>query len=514
MLQNIETIHQSPPFQPDIALIAFSPLVHILESDLPFHFHIGPALSIMLSINLQTRLLLLVVLSLSVPLARMAGAPLVLVGAAKTDITPDLPIRLTGYTGRPAETDQIERRLYARALAIGADRQSPAVLITVEVIGISRDIADAVAASLKAKHGIERERVSVCSTHVHSGPAIRGVLPFMFAKDLPAAELSRIDRYTDTLVDKLVNVAVAALEDRRPGSLGWAEGRVGFATQRRRIADGKWIGGGGADFEGHADRVLPLMRVTDDKGVVRALFTSYACHCTSIGGAENFIHSDWAGEASAEIETTHDGAVALIALGCGADANPYPRGSIDTAIQHGKSVAAEVGRLLQQPFRPLDRVTIARYRQIELAFDHPITREELQDRIRTSTKRPRIYAASKFIQEIDSGGGPPAGVPYPVQTWIFGDALAMVFLGGEVVSEYALRLRREFDADRLWVNAYANDVACYIPSKRMFAEGGYEVDSSMDFYGLPSRLSIQTEDRVIDTVHSLIPSNFYRPIKN
>ena len=54
----------------------------------------------------------------------------------------------------------------------------------------------------------------------------------------------------------------------------------------------------------------------------------------------------------------------------------------------------------------------------------------------------------------------------------------MIFLAGEVVVDYAHRFYREYDADRLWVNAYRNDVPCYIPSKRIYSEGGYEVDGS------------------------------------
>ena len=50
----------------------------------------------------------------------------------------------------------------------------------------------------------------------------------------------------------------------------------------------------------------------------------------------------------------------------------------------------------------------------------------------------------------------------------------MVFLPGEVVVDYVLRLKKEFDPARLWVTAYANDEPCYIPSERILKEGGYE----------------------------------------
>ena len=100
---------------------------------------------------------------------------------------------------------------------------------------------------------------------------------------------------------------------------------------------------------------------------------------------------------------------------------------------------------------------------------------------------------------------------YPVQTWCFGDALAVVFLGGEVVVDYALRLGRECDAERLWVVAYSNDVPCYIASKRLLGEGGYEVDTSMVYYGQPTRLAPEAEDRIVEAVHDLLPEPFDGP---
>src|SRR5687767_8373813 len=82
--------------------------------------------------------------------------PSVLVGAAKADITPDLPIRLSGYGSRTTETNRVETRLFARALAIGTDDQKPVVLLTIELIGIGEESSDTVAAALRESHGIDR----------------------------------------------------------------------------------------------------------------------------------------------------------------------------------------------------------------------------------------------------------------------------------------------------------------------------------------------------------------------
>jgi hypothetical protein len=99
-------------------------------------------------------------------------------------------------------------------------------------------------------------------------------------------------------------------------------------------------------------------------------------------------------------------------------------------------------------------------------------------------------------------------LPYLVQTWNFGDELAMVFLPGEVVVDYSLRLKREYDARRFWVNAYANDVPCYIPSKRIWREGGYEGGYAMIYYDRPTRLAEGTEELIVSAVHDLLPREF------
>lgn len=450
--------------------------------------------------------LLFVVFSFVVSaLAADQVAPPVLVGTAKVDITPELPIRLSGYGARAAEASRAETRLFARALALGSDEQKPVVLIALELIGVGELTSEAVATALREKHGIERARVAITAIHTHTGPALADVLPFMFSKDLPADEAGRIERYTAGLRVKLIQLAEAALADRKPARLAWGEGSVDFAAQRRVIADGKWKTFG-VTPDGPVDHALPVLRATDERGTLRAVFVNYACHCTTLSGPDNYVHHEWAGDAARRLEAAHAGAVALVALGCGADANPNPRG-VPAVAAHGEKVAAEVERLLAGTLRAVGPPTVAKFRRIDLALDRTVSREELQER--ASRKQATVaYAATKFLQQLDAGKPLPPAVPLPVQTWTFGDALTMVFLGGEVVAEYSLRLKRELDGSRLWVNAYSNSVPSYVASKRMFAEGGYEVDGSMDYYGWPTRLAIDTEDRVIATVHELVSAGF------
>ena len=447
------------------------------------------------------------VLSLMLAIALGAAETTVAVGGAKVDITPELPIRLAGYQSRLAEATRVEVPLSARALAIGSDADGPVVIVTADVIAVSETMSDAVAAAVRAKHpGLTRERIAVCATHQHTGPAIAGTIPFMFSRDLPAEENARIERYAARLQEKLIEVALAALADRRPARLAWAQGTAEFAVNRRLIVDGKHTGYK-ATPGGPVDHALPVLRAVDAQGAVRAVLVNYACHCTTLKGGDNYVHPDWAGEAAKRIEGRHAGAVALVAIGCGADADPQPRG-LPAVATNGGAVADEVARVMAGEMRALGRVTHAAFRRIELPLGRVVPRAELVARL---TGEPNVaYAAAQFLRQLDAGKPLPSIVPYPVQAWAFDGDFAMVFLGGEVVAEYALRLKRELGVSRLWVNAYANHVPCYIPSRQVLKEGGYEAEAAMDYYGWPTRLAEDTEDRIVRTVHDLLPATFMK----
>ena len=54
------------------------------------------------------------------------------------------------------------------------------------------------------------------------------------------------------------------------------------------------------------------------------------------------FHGDYAGVAQAELERRHPGATALFVAGCGGDANPKPRGTLELVEPHGAALADAV----------------------------------------------------------------------------------------------------------------------------------------------------------------------------
>lgn len=412
-------------------------------------------------------------------------------GVAKVDITPDYPVRLSGYGSRRDEHEGVEQRIFAKALALGSDAEGPAVLLTVDNCGVPAWMRDELVKRLK----IANARIAICSSHTHSAPMLVGVLPNLFSADIPPAHKANIKRYSRELTDKLERVALAALADRKPAKLSLGFGHASFAHNRRNFA-----------FRPE-DHSLPVLRVTGADGKVRAMFTSYACHATTLNF--NKIHGDWPGCAQEFLEKEFPGAVALVALGCGSDQNPNPRRTYELAREYGNAIGTEVQTIVKTAMRPVTGKLECRAKQIELPFDELPTRAEWEKRAKDKAANVAYHAKAQ-LAKLDRGEKLPTKLPYLVQVWSFGRDLAMVFFPGEIVVDYSLRLKRELDSERLWVNGYSNDVPCYIPSDRIWIEGGYEGASAMLYYDRPTRFAPGVEQRIISTVHQLIPREFRR----
>lgn len=331
------------------------------------------------------------------------------VGAASVDITPDYPVRLSGYGSRRLPNTGISQHIFAKALAIGSDAEGPAVIVTVDNCGVPAAMRDEILKRLATKTKVTGDRFAICSSHTHCAPMLSGILPNLFSMDIPAEHLPAIERYTRELTDNIEKVVLAALADRKAATLAWSVGKVGFAANRRNFPLKP------------VDHDLPVLRATDADGKVRAIFTSYACHCTTLALEE--IHGDWAGCAQEALQREFPGAIALTALGCGADQNPTPRRTMELVKKYGEDLSAEAKRLVQAEMKPVNGPVTCNAKQIELAFDKLPTREEWQ--ALAASKTPSIaYHAKKNLARLERGEKLQTHLPYLVQTWSFGKDLA------------------------------------------------------------------------------------------
>lgn len=425
-------------------------------------------------------------------------------GAASIDITPEFPVRLSGYGSRTTEHEGVTMRLHAKALALTWDQGPANVILTVDNCGVPVTLRATVLQKVnKAGWKLEDARFSLHSSHTHCAPMLPGVLPFLFGQELTPEEKAHIDRYAKELTVKMTEVVVQALNNQAEAKLDWSIGKVRFAMNRRLPTPTGFANS--PNVYGPVDHALPVLRVTAPDGTLRALFTSYACHCTTL--ALNTTHPDWAGCAQKELELRFPDVIALTAIGCGADQNPYPRREMAFAERHGVDLAMEVVRLINAKMAPIQGPVSCATQKLNLPFDTLPDEEGWKTRAQDKNKWTAMHG-QHFLAMKQRREAIPTSLPYVVQVWSFGDDLVAINLPGEVVVDYSLRFKRQFDPNRTWVNGYTNDVPCYIPSQRVWEEGGYEAGGAMIYYGRPNRFASGIEEMIAGAVTSLVPPGF------
>ncbi|CAN5757167.1 hypothetical protein BH23PLA1_BH23PLA1_36750 [soil metagenome] len=366
-------------------------------------------------------------------------------GTSTAVITPEEPLYMSGYADRKELAEGTEQDLFAKALAIEDQEGQRVVILTMDLIGVRDQLRADVAEQVEERYQLPPECLLINASHTHCGPA--------YERDNAQAYLERL---TQTLID----LVGQALEDLEPATLTYSHARCGFAMNRRTPSDSGYRNHPYPD--GPVDHDVPVMRVADEQGELRAVLFGYACHNTTMG----FLRwlGDYAGYAQQDFEADHPGVTALFLNGCGGDQNPYPRRELPYAQYHGRSLATAVEAALETEQRPLDGPLQAVYETVDLEY----TKSDLDD------------------------------FPYPVQVVQFGKDLAIIALGTEVVVDYSLRLKRELtepEGPAIWVAGYSNTYAGYIPSKRVLEEGGYEASSR------PWKSDL--EERIVDKVHEL-----------
>jgi hypothetical protein len=334
------------------------------------------------------------------------------------------------------------------------------VIITSDLLGFPKALSEPIAEKLSLLHNLKREQVLFTSSHTHSGPVIRESLIAMYPLD--AEQVAVIRAYTEDLQSQIISLVDAALKDLGPAKLEFGRGKAEFGVNRRLKKDSGYVISVNPD--GPVDHDVPVLRVTRADGRLRAILLGYACHNTTLVGDNYQIHGDYAGVAQEELEKAFPGATALFVLGCAADTNPNPRGKLELAQAHGQALAQAVLQTLAAPMKPVRGPLRAAFDRVDLPFATPPTRDELNARLQNKDVYVQRHA-QMLLEEIERDGQVRKSYPYPISVLRLGKDFTLVALAGEVVVDYALRLKREVQpAAGLWIAGYSNDVFAYIAS--------------------------------------------------
>jgi hypothetical protein len=439
-------------------------------------------------------------------------------GTARAKITPEEPGWLGGYGHRSRPAEGVAADLWARALALEDNRGHRCILANADIHIFTRRLHREIVAAARERFGLEPGEVMLIATHTHSGPALPEGFDPVISWGLDERELRKLRAAADRIRDQTLDAMARALSGLRPARLSFGRGEARFGVNRRvRRGDGDYAFG--ANPEGVADPDVPVLLVESPEGTPLVMVFAYACHNTTIrNGHEGFYryHPDYAGVAAEQIEARLPGSTAIYVTGAAGEIDPQPQGGLEQAERHGKTLAAVVlatlDRTGRRPVRGPVRTT---YQEILLPLDTIPSRAKYIELSESSVAYRRRHAR-RILAQMEAGTL-PREVPLPIQIWRFGEDLTVVALAGEVGVDYALRLKRDLGADRVWPVAYANEVPCYIPSARVLSEGGHEAGWDRDqgprvpgatgnilFYGWAAPLAPGVEERIFTAVKSLL----------
>jgi hypothetical protein len=391
-------------------------------------------------------------------------------GLSAAKITPQQPVFLAGYASRDKPHQGVESEIYVKALALADGENHRGVIVTSDLIGFRGFLAQRICRRVTEATGLPRQAILLNSSHTHSAPILS--LDAQPDENMSPQDVAATHAYTQFVEDEVVKVVQRALADLQPCRLSWGSGVTSIMINRREFAEGGVRIG--VNPRGLVDRTVPVLRVDDAVGKLRAVLFGCACHNTTLTGEHYVISGDYAGHAQMFLQQKFPGVQAMFMIGCGGDANPYPRSQVELARLHGQSLGEEVSRVLERKLAVVNGPLQTHLAEVALPLQPPPPREAIVQMAQQSRLSWQGWAARKMLEQLQRGEELPTKYASPIALWQFGRDLSLVGLPGEVVVDYVPLIERAIGPQKLWLAAYCNDVFGYLPSAQVLSDGGYE----------------------------------------
>ena len=295
-----------------------------------------------------------------------------------------------------------------------------------------------------------------------------------------------------------------ALDNWQDAKLFYGEGHCTFAVNRRdnKESEVPAMLEAGQPLKGVVDHAVPVLAVRGSNNNLIAVLFGYACHPTTLSFTT--WSGDYPGFAQINLETALPGTAAMFMNTCGGDQNPLPRRTVPLCEKYGRMLSDAVQEALTKPMKALPSSMDAAFQYVDLRYEERATRETLLP-VANGSNELSVRWAKRMLVKLDKGAVFSESYPYPVQAWLLGGQLLLIAVGGEAVVDYALLFKKKFGEKTTWVCGYANEMVAYIPSRRVWEEGGYEGGPHLDEYGHPAwKWAGDVEERITGTVDRLV----------
>lgn len=426
-----------------------------------------------------------------------AGSNEIRVGAAEVDITPPIGFRYGGSYQEVISTG-VHDPLFAKALLFRQHNTAAAIVLS-DLLSVPPDLSRIARDQASEKTGIPADNIVIAATHNHGSPEYWGSL-----RDIARhAAIKRRGRDPHETIDyqaKLVDAWVEAISnaDRKSQRATIAmvvAQQTGIAFNRRfHMKNGSVRFNPGVGNPsivrpaGPVDTDLPfiLFRSVDDQRTSIASLTTFAMHTAVHGGTE--FSGDFPAVIQTELrKTLGNEHVSLFAEGAAGDINHINVNSSDQAKGRpeveriGKTLSTTIRdsldnmRVVAEPdlavvthtaFAPFKSVGKARYDEAQRQL-----REQQTLRLPFLT----VVAAWRDCHRYRYSQLYDGNKPLEVQAIRLDPNTAIVTLPHEVFVELGLAIKATSPFRNTIVISLANDIDYYMPTRRAFEEGSYEV---------------------------------------
>jgi hypothetical protein len=397
--------------------------------------------------------------------------------AGSVEITPPRPLPLAGYGDRPGPCVGVADPLEANAL-VCRDGRRALVLVSFDLLHVGTLLRDRLLAALAPDIG--PEHLFLGASHTHCAPATDPTLPRLGAAD--EGYVAFVAERTAGLVRRLLRGPT------RPLCVGAGEHPTDLAVNRRLpgwrltgrspfLRHGVWMAPNPA---GPVDGRLRVARVGED-----VVLWSFACHPSFLPRMDH-VSADFPGFVRAALRRAL-GPDTTVLFWQGLSGNVFP-----SFVYSMKTLAGRLRRkLLGRP----EVVAPEAWRRWATA----LAGQALAAVEGIGEQRPVFSLAARRNEAPVEClvPGSDTGKRVAAHVLDLGEALRVVGVSAELVVEYLPLLEGLFGPGPLMCVGCMDGVFGYVPTARMLAEGGYEVDGFRPWFGLSGRSHPQPE-RVLE----------------
>jgi neutral ceramidase len=437
------------------------------------------------------------------------------VGAAAVVITPPPGTPMAGYYFVRA-AEGVHDDLHAKAIVLERDGQR-AALVALDLIATTRDLVEEARRAIEAATPLRGDAVMISATHAHTGPVLRGRGPREGALG-GDSDLAR--RYRAELPARIAEAVRRAEANLTPAKVSAGRGREPSIAFNRRyhMTDGTvgWNPGKKNPHilkpAGPIDPEVPIVSFEATDGRPLAAYVNYAVHLDNVGGL--MISADLPATLGSSL-AAYKGPdlLTVFTAGCCGDVNHIdvswaePQHGFENAARMGLILAAEVLRTWPhlEPVNP----DALRSKSVMVALPLPQIKpgdvekaRAIADRHASQKSDPPAFLETVWaykVLDVAAREGRPHEVE--VQVVALGNDIAWVSLPGEIFVELGLAIKQDSPFAHTIIAELANGSVGYVPARRAYAQGNYEVVSARCAEGSGEML-VDAAVRLLNELHA------------